>query len=1088
MIYNDNNSTSKVFYSGFTITSVYACGGELVWSSSPYAFKAMYTLNNGTTGQVSCNSSSVLRGSDYDSYETYHNIKDLVIGECVDNLNGHIYDSVRTVDMSHSNLTVLDDDFMGSSYLRDVTFANGITTIGASCFENCSSLSSITIPSSVTTIGMMAFRQAGLVEATVHSGITYSYYVFQRCPLTSVTIEEGVSEIPNGMFAGCSALTEVTIPSTVQYIGEYGFANTYAITSITCLATTPPNLGSDAFYGYIEYPIYVPCSAMAAYLAHSDWQPFIDRLRPIENQCESIQYRWQPSGTTCVGVDKYNNNIKQISYNSGTTWSNVSPSEYSASTLIERNSTDCGYIEPQYRTISTAVTCSGVDKYKVDEHQESLDGGVTWTTTSTTIGDLVQANSYDCGYRTRTLTTATTCSGVDKYRLEEYQVSTDSGTTWTTTGTSATTLIEANSYDCGYRTRQTSGTPYCVDVDKYQDVYSEYSTDSGTTWITASTTPTLLEHNSEDCGYVPPIEPQYRTLTTATTCVGYDKHVLEEHQESLDGGVTWTTTATTTGSLIEADSEDCGYVPPTPIGFKFKITHSDNYISSAACDSTSSITRSEILSTFVDQHTTHTARAIEIGDCVTEVASAACSSMENVTAVTIPNSVTTIGDKAFERLDSVSTLTIPNSVISIGNSAFLNWKSISSVTIPDSVQTIGNAAFSQNGYAGVIKPCINHFEVGSGVTYIGSGAFSIDNENLTVDVIMHPTTPPSLNPNGNPFVTFGDAVYHIYLPNAAWDDYMADSQWSSMRSYTNIHFYTIDPEYRTVSTATTCVGVDKYAVDEYQVSYDMWQTYTTTGSSVTTLIEADSEDCGYVPPIEPQYRTLTTATTCVGYDKYTLEEYQVSTDGGVTWTTTGSSATTLIEADSEDCGYVPPTPTFDGKWKLTLNDTSVASAACGTAYITQSEVSSYQNTAVALEIGSCCTELRANAFMRFSNLETCNLGSGVIRIGANSFNQCTSLTEITIPDNVTTIDYLSFYGCSSLSSVTIGSGVTYIGSSAFVRCTNLNGIIINALTPPQLDTSVFNETNNCGIYVPSGSVNAYKAAWSDYASRIQAIP
>jgi hypothetical protein len=36
----------------------------------------------------------------------------------------------------------------------------------------------------------------------------------------------------------------------------------------------------------------------------------------------------------------------------------------------------------------------------------------------------------------------------------------------------------------------------------------------------------------------------------------------------------------------------------------------------------------------------------------------------------------------------------------------------------------------------------------------------------------------------------------------------------------------------------------------------------------------------------------------------------------------------------------------------------------------------------------------------------------------------------------------------------------------------------------------FNNTNNCPIYVPAESVNAYKAAsvWSNYASRIYAIP
>jgi len=41
-----------------------------------------------------------------------------------------------------------------------------------------------------------------------------------------------------------------------------------------------------------------------------------------------------------------------------------------------------------------------------------------------------------------------------------------------------------------------------------------------------------------------------------------------------------------------------------------------------------------------------------------------------------------------------------------------------------------------------------------------------------------------------------------------------------------------------------------------------------------------------------------------------------------------------------------------------------------------------------------------------------------------------------------------------------------------------------------LGTNVFGNVNNFRIYVPSGSVDTYKAAsgWSTYASKIQAIP
>jgi hypothetical protein len=40
-----------------------------------------------------------------------------------------------------------------------------------------------------------------------------------------------------------------------------------------------------------------------------------------------------------------------------------------------------------------------------------------------------------------------------------------------------------------------------------------------------------------------------------------------------------------------------------------------------------------------------------------------------------------------------------------------------------------------------------------------------------------------------------------------------------------------------------------------------------------------------------------------------------------------------------------------------------------------------------------------------------------------------------------------------------------------------------------LGSSAFGSTNNCPIYVPSGSVSNYKSAtnWSSYSSRIQAI-
>lgn len=113
----------------------------------------------------------------------------------------------------------------------------------------------------------------------------------------------------------------------------------------------------------------------------------------------------------------------------------------------------------------------------------------------------------------------------------------------------------------------------------------------------------------------------------------------------------------------------------------------------------------------------------------------------------------------------------------------------------------------------------------------------------------------------------------------------------------------------------------------------------------------------------------------------------------------------------------------------------------------------------------------------------------IIRLGA-ILSQCSNIISAEIPNSVTTIGMAAFSNCDHLLSITIPSGVTSIGTSAFSYCGNLTSVTVEATTPPTLDEDVFDGTNNCPIYVPSESVDAYKVAtgWSDYAPRIQAIP
>lgn len=100
------------------------------------------------------------------------------------------------------------------------------------------------------------------------------------------------------------------------------------------------------------------------------------------------------------------------------------------------------------------------------------------------------------------------------------------------------------------------------------------------------------------------------------------------------------------------------------------------------------------------------------------------------------------------------------------------------------------------------------------------------------------------------------------------------------------------------------------------------------------------------------------------------------------------------------------------------------------------------------------------------------------------------ITSLTIGSHPTKIGNAMFYGCNKLTNLVIPSNISSIEDSAFNQCSGLTSITVNRTTPPTLGgTYVFDNTNDCPIYVPDASVSAYKAAtnWSEYASRIKPI-
>lgn len=95
--------------------------------------------------------------------------------------------------------------------------------------------------------------------------------------------------------------------------------------------------------------------------------------------------------------------------------------------------------------------------------------------------------------------------------------------------------------------------------------------------------------------------------------------------------------------------------------------------------------------------------------------------------------------------------------------------------------------------------------------------------------------------------------------------------------------------------------------------------------------------------------------------------------------------------------------------------------------------------------------------------------------------------RVTLPPTIKTIGLHTFYNCPVLTRIDLPNSVTSISEKAISDCSSLRRVYCEATTPPAGVSRMFIFYNdNCKIYVPNESVEAYKKAegWKDYASQI----
>ena len=171
--------------------------------------------------------------------------------------SGEINDDDWAAVKSQGSLT--DLDLAGATY----TGTNAANIVYTEHLGGNSILQTLKLPQGVTGIGDKSF-------------IAFT-------ALKSVVLPDGLTSIESYAFLHCSALTSITLPASLTGIGYRAFRHCSSLKTVTCLAATPPGLGTDAFDNCdANLQIRVPSESVDAYQAAQYWNYYADKIVAIE--------------------------------------------------------------------------------------------------------------------------------------------------------------------------------------------------------------------------------------------------------------------------------------------------------------------------------------------------------------------------------------------------------------------------------------------------------------------------------------------------------------------------------------------------------------------------------------------------------------------------------------------------------------------------------------------------------------------------------------------------------------------------------------------------------------------------------------
>lgn len=187
-------------------------------------------------------------------------------------------DQIKSLSIENGVTRIGEKAFTECSKLKTVTISESVRAVGEAAFMNCSALTTLIIPCSTETFASFvdcielnnitvttgtgewadsswypwndASNTGDSIVITLENGISYipNYTFWDSSRIVSVSIPNSVRSIGERAFAGCDKLVSCDIPNGVETIDNSAFSGCEALKTIT-LPTSLTRIGTNAFSG-----------------------------------------------------------------------------------------------------------------------------------------------------------------------------------------------------------------------------------------------------------------------------------------------------------------------------------------------------------------------------------------------------------------------------------------------------------------------------------------------------------------------------------------------------------------------------------------------------------------------------------------------------------------------------------------------------------------------------------------------------------------------------------------------------------------------------------------------------------------------